>query len=360
MPRKRALWASTSTRTQGGVATYVVAMQQTPLWKDWDIRHVATHRDGTRWSKLAAFARGAALFVIELIRFRPHVIHLHSSANASFVRKCVLFWIARLTGTPTIVHMHGSSFADYYATSAPPLRAVIRATLSRSSAVVALGESWRARLCTIAPAARVVAIPNGVALGRPVAQQPKTGEPVRVVFLGRIGEHKGTFVLLDAWAKLARELQTESGRPRATLTIAGDGEVDRARQWVEDLCLEDTVTVHGWLPHNEVDDLLDHGHVLVLPSRNEGQPMAVLEAMARGLCVIASAVGGLGDMIGDGSGLIVPPDDVEELVAALRQAVFDDDERTRHGVAAYTRVQHEFDSRIVAQRVDSLYRELVR
>jgi glycosyltransferase involved in cell wall biosynthesis len=359
MARRRVLWASTSTRTQGGVATYVVAMQHSPLWTDWDIRHVATHRDGSALAKLLAFVGGATLFVIELIRFRPNVIHLHSSAGASFIRKCILFWIAQLGGVPTIVHMHGSRFTEYYADSAAPFRAFIRATLRRAGAVVALGEAWGARLRIVAPSANVVVIPNGVSQGDPVAQ-PEDGEPVQIVFLGRIGDHKGTFVLLDAWAKLARELETLSGRPRAALTIAGDGEVERARRCVEDLDLEETVTVHGWLPHHEVDNLLDRGHVLVLPSRNEGQPMAVLEAMARGLCVIATGVGGLTEMIGDGCGVIVPPDDVEELVAALREAVFDDDERERYGAAAYRRIQTQFDSPIVAQQVDALYRELIR
>jgi glycosyltransferase involved in cell wall biosynthesis len=359
MARPKALWASTSTHTQGGVATYVVAMQHTPLWADWDIRHVATHRDGSAVTKVVAFARGAALFVIELIRFRPNVIHLHSSAGASFVRKCILFWVSQLASVPVIVHMHGSRFTEYYATSSAPLRAVIRATLRRAGAVVALGETWGRRLRAMAPGARVVVIPNGVALGHRVPQ-PDGSEPVQVVFLGRIGDHKGTFVLLDAWAKLAREFETLGGRPRANLTIAGDGEVERARECVEDLDLQETVTVHGWLHHDEVDALLDRGHVLVLPSRNEGQPMAVLEAMARGLCVVATGVGGLSEMIGDGCGVVISPDDVKQLVAALRQAVFDDDERERFGAGAYRRIQTEFGSRIVAQRVDALYRELIR
>ena len=86
------------------------AMQQTPLWTDWNIRHVATHRDGSAAAKIAAFARGALLFVVELIRFRPGVVHLHASSGASFVRKGILFWISRLARVPVVVHMHGSGF----------------------------------------------------------------------------------------------------------------------------------------------------------------------------------------------------------------------------------------------------------
>jgi glycosyltransferase involved in cell wall biosynthesis len=187
------------------------------------------------------------------------------------------------------------------------------------------------------------------------------GEPTHVVFLGRIGDHKGTFRLLDAWAKLACEsgFSTKSGN-FATLTIAGDGEVVRARRLIHELCLEDTVEVHDWLSESEVGELLDHAQVLVLPSRNEGQPMAVLEAMARGLCVIASNVGGLPEMIGGGCGVIISPDDTEAIAAALRLVVNDHELRARYGAAAYARVENQFDIRAVGRRLDALYRQVSR
>jgi glycosyltransferase involved in cell wall biosynthesis len=360
MAERRALWVSTSTETRGGIASYVRAMQQTPLWNDWNIRHVATHRDGSAAEKIAAFALGALLFVVELIRFRPSVIHLHASTRGSFVRKAVLFWISRPARVPVVLHMHGSGFQAYYENSPRAVQAVIRATLCRASAFVTLGEVWAARMRVIAPTARITAIPNAVRLARR-ADQPALGEPTHVVFLGRIGDHKGTFRLLDAWAKLACEsgFSTKSGN-FATLTIAGDGEVVRARRLIHELCLEDTVEVHDWLSESEVGELLDHAQVLVLPSRNEGQPMAVLEAMARGLCVIASNVGGLPEMIGGGCGVIISPDDTEAIAAALRLVVNDHELRARYGAAAYARVENQFDIRAVGRRLDALYRQVSR
>jgi glycosyltransferase involved in cell wall biosynthesis len=97
-----------------------------------------------------------------------------------------------------------------------------------------------------------------------------------------------------------------------------------------------------------------------LPSRSEGQPMAVLEAMARGLCVIASDVGGLHEMIGGGYGVIVPPDDIDAIADALRRVIDDRDLRARYGAAAYARVEAHFDVRAVSRRIDALYREVSR
>ena len=64
-----ALWAGTD--EGGGIATYIRVMQQTPLWSEWNIRHVVTHRDGSAAAKIWTFVRGGLLFVFELIRSRP-------------------------------------------------------------------------------------------------------------------------------------------------------------------------------------------------------------------------------------------------------------------------------------------------
>ena len=140
------------------------------------------------------------------------------------------------------------------------------------------------------------------------------------------------------------------------MTARWSGRGDRIRE----LCLADTVEVHGWLSESDVGELLDRAQVLVLPSRNEGQPMAVLEAMARGLCIIASDVGGLPEMIGGECGVIVSPDDIEAIAAALRLVIRDHELRARYGTAAYARGADQFDVGTVWRRLDALYCEVSR
>ena len=351
MADHQALWVSTSTHTRGGIATYVRAVQETAFWDEWSVQHVSTHRDGSKVVKLATFLGGAALFMVQLIRLRPNVVHLHSSADASFIRKATLFWMSRVTGVPVVLHIHGSSFHEYFAGSSPLVQAVIRSTLLHASAVVALGETWAERLRSIAPGARVVLVPNAVRVADE-PRQPETGQSVGVVFLGRIGDRKGTFRLLDAWARL--------GERSATLTIAGDGEVDRARQRIDELGLDDSVDLFGWLPQSQVGELLDRADVLVLPSLNEGQPMAVLEAMARGLCVIAGDSGGLPEMVGEGCGVLVSAGDVDAIEKALKDVIEDPELRDRYGAAAYARARERYDVDVVSRQLDALYREVAR
>ena len=367
----RALMASTSLQTRGGISSYVRMLRDTPLWARWRVVHVATHRDGSTAAKIATFAGALPRFAAELVLRRPDVVHLHMSSYGSFVRKAALFWMARALRVPTVVHVHGSEFATFHDRLPAPLRAVVRATLEQAAVVIALGGRWRERLLAIAPRASVVTVPNAVRVP-PARAGGRTGAP-HAVFLGEIGERKGTFALLEAWAKLKAESpRPESPRPEspdagsppaedggiggARLTVAGDRDVERARAAVAGYGLDDSVTVRAWMSPDEVQALLADADVFVLPSLSEGQPMAILEAMAHGLCVVASDVGGIPEMIEDGrSGRLVPPGDVGALEAALREVLGDADRRRGLGAGARERALAEFDIDVVWRRVEELY-----
>lgn len=350
----RALCVSTSLQTRGGISSFVRMLRETELWGRWQVEHLATHRDGRAATKICAFAVGLVRYTAVLLARRPDVVHLHMSSYGSFVRKALLFWVAWVLQVPAIVHVHGSEFAVFHDRLPGPLRAVVRATLSHAAVVVALGHRWAHQLAAIAPAARVEVVSNAVRLPRYPARVRDAD--VHVVFLGEIGERKGAFTLLETWAKLAAEPEFLGS---ARLTVAGDREVERARRRIAELGISASARVRSWLSAAAVAELLDSANVFVLPSRSEGQPMAVLEAMAHGLCVVASDVGGIPEMIDDGrSGLLVPPDDVDALEAALRRVLVDPVLRRQLGDAARERVRAEFDLDVVWRRFDTIYREV--
>lgn len=346
---------STSLATRGGISSYVRMLRGTELWDRWHVEHVATHRDGTKKDKVVQFGRGLVRLA-GLLRGRPRLVHVHMSARGSFVRKALVVWLARARRVPVVVHVHGSEFDTFAAGLPRPLRTVVRRTLEQAAVVVALGRTWADRLAAIAPGARVVVVPNAVRVPDAPAD-PGTG-PLRVVFLGEIGDRKGAFTLLEAWAKLAAEPEVLDG---AQLVLAGDRGVDRAEKAIAVHGIGGSAAVRSWLGPDEVAELLAGSGIFVLPSRSEGQPMALLEAMAHGLCPVAGAVGGIPEMVEDGrSGLLVPPDDVDALAAALRRVLTDPALRIGLGAAARERVRAEFDLDVVWRRIDELYREVAR
>lgn len=346
------IWASTSLKTPGGMTTFVAMMRDTPLWPTWNIEFVETHCAGSTGARLWIFARGMLRYGWLLIARRPALAHLHSGKMGSFARKSVLLWLARALGVPVVLHIHAGLFRVFYDRMPRAGRWFIRRTLAEASTVVALGGGWTERLREIEPRARLVSVPNGIPIVG-VGARAAEGDPVHVVYLGRMHPDKGTYVLLDAWARVVADVA------HARLTIAGNDEVERTRDAVARLGLGGSVTVREWLSPAEVRELYAGAHVLTLPSRNEGQPMSVLEAMARGLCVVATAVGGIPDLVEDGtSALLVPPDDVDALAKALWTAVTDAPTRHRLGDAALERARTTFDVQLVSQRFDALYRDL--
>lgn len=350
----RALWVSTSMSTRGGISTYVRNMRSTELWRQWNITHVSTHRNGAMATRVAVFAVGYSRFVWQLSTNRPQIVHIHMSSYGSFARKFMMMWTAKAFRVPVVLHVHGSQFNEFSVRAPRAIRRLIRATLERADAVIALGNAWAADLHRIAPLARIDVVPNAIRPNQPVPH--RRHNPIHIVFLGELGERKGTFVLLEAWARLTAHLGTESAR----LTLAGDGEVDRARALTSSLNIDASVDIRGWLSEADVEALLSDAQVLVLPSLHEGQPMAILEAMSRGMCVIASDVGGIPEMLGESGGILVSPGDVEALSAALQVALTNDDLRSHYGAAALQRTEGEFNIDLAAGRIDRLYRTIMQ
>ncbi|WP_116996122.1 glycosyltransferase family 4 protein [Desertimonas flava] len=328
-------------------------VSQTSLWSSWNVRHIATHRDGSLFVRCVAFARALPRFLSALAA-RPSLVHIHMASGGSFFRKSVLMWLARVVHVPVVLHIHGGEFHQFHARLPRLMRRYVRATLEASSLVIALGEIWAHRLARLAPRARIVVLPNAVRLRQPVSQ-PKVGESVRVLFVGRIGEEKGAFVLLEAWAQVLRQ-----GVLPTQLTLAGDGSIERARQLVAELGLGESVQVLGWVDPGDIPQLMSESHVLVLPSLNEGQPMAILEAMAHGMCIVASDRGGIPDLIDDDCGVLVPAGDVDGLATPLAAVVNDADLRARLGAQAAQRVIERFDIEVVVRRLDDMYSEVAR
>jgi glycosyltransferase involved in cell wall biosynthesis len=155
-----------------------------------------------------------------------------------------------------------------------------------------------------------------------------------VLFLARLVPQKGPDILIDAFAKFVRE------NPDWSLQIAGDGPMDsELKSRVRSLEIEDRVFFHGRV--KDPTDLLARASVFVLPSRFEGTPNSLLEAMAARLaCIVTDASPGPLRLIQHGvSGLVVKTEDATELASALHQLAQDPEMRQKLGQAAWTRTR---------------------
>ncbi len=177
---------------------------------------------------------------------------------------------------------------------------------------------------------------------------PLPGGP-RLAIVGRLIPIKGHDVLLGALA-VAREQV-----PDLALEIAGEGQLEpELRATVARLGLDDAVTFLGRVA--PVAPVLERAEVVVVPSFGEGFGMVALEAMERGRPVIASAVGGLSEIVEDGrTGILVPSGDVDALAEAIVELASDAARAAAMGSAGRARALDEFSQERCTERIEALY-----
>lgn len=171
-----------------------------------------------------------------------------------------------------------------------------------------------------------------------------------LVFVGRLAGVKGVPVLLDALSQIKADM------PDLRVTLIGDGP-ERADLEIraQDLGLGAVVSFAGYKSQDEVAETLASADALVLPSFAEGVPVTLMEAMASGLPVLATRVGGISELVEDGiSGYLVPPGNVEALAARLRDLLSDPELRARMGAAGRAKVTADFNQQIEAGRLAQL------
>lgn len=185
-------------------------------------------------------------------------------------------------------------------------------------------------------------------------RQAHSVEPdaVVIVHVGRFVELKNHALLLQAFAQLRSESPLY-------LWLVGDGELRPAmEQRARELGIAERVRF--WGVRADVADILNAADLFTLPSQYEGNPMSVMEAMAAGLPVVATAVGGVPELVEDQrTGILVPPEDCSSLTQALQLLLNDETRRRQMGQAALQRARNCFDIRQTVRAYENLYEQLL-
>lgn len=316
------------------------------------MRHIPTMEEGSAITKASVFARAVQVMRRVLENLDPTIIHIHIASRGSTLRKVILAEMVARAGRPLVLHAHGSEFDLFYRKLPAAVRRNVNRTLQRANVFITLSTQWRdfyVEECEISPS-QIVVLPNPVRVPSEVPDR-SARQTVQFLHLGRLGERKGAYDLVNAFAGLPEGL-----RNRARLVMAGDGDVEGVRKMAEPLGSQ--VEVHSWINSHERDLMLERSDVFALPSRAEGVPMALLEAMANGLPSITSPVGGIPDVFRHGlDGALVTPGDVEQIRAAMAKLISDDAARLAAGRAARERAR-AFDVHVYARRLADIYQRI--
>lgn len=338
---------------RGGMRSVVEAYDRDGFLEQERVERVASYVDGGFVQKQWVLVKGLARFVRLLATRNIGLVHCHSAMRGSFWRKGLFASIARLFRVPVILHLHGSEFKPFYQSQPGFLKGRIRHNLERADKVLVLSESWRQFVGGIAPKASIEVVPNYVPLPPLPDLSARSGN--QVLFLGLVGDRKGVFDLIPAFAEVRKR------HPDARLVIGGNGEVDRAAAMIAELGLQDAITLAGWIDGAAKADLLAKSDIYVLPSHNEGLPMSVLEAMAMHQPVITTRVGGIPELVTDGAdGLLIHPGDRAALADALSTLIGDAARRMELGRAARARIEERYSDRVILPQLHAIYRTCAR
>jgi glycosyltransferase involved in cell wall biosynthesis len=232
--------------------------------------------------------------------------------------------LAREYNCPLVINVLGSDVNEL--TKNPRLCRQIVQSMQTAYCTIAVSVALRDRLLDLGiPPNRTVVQHNGVDGERFTLCDRRTaraqlGLPLDVptiCYIGRLGQEKGVDILLRAM----HDLKT-SGRGDIELNLVGWGECEAAlRLQVSRMQLENQVHFRGPRPHHEVPQWISAGDLLCLPSRREGCPNVILEALASGRPVVAARVGGVPELIDAHNGVLVPPEDPTALAAGLVYAL---------------------------------------
>jgi len=304
-----------------GHEVHVLTAHHGDLPRRADDHGVTVHRlPSCRRTPYKAGLRAMACYVLaavaqewRLIRhWRPDVIHAHFAVPAGGAA----WLLGRLTGIPYVITAHlgdvpggvpektGRWFRWAYPLSVPVWRG--------AALVTAVSQFTKQLAETHYPGVPVRVIPNGVDVAALRPPAVRVHQPPRIVFAGRFAPQKNPVMFAQVLARL-KDLPWEC-------TMLGDGAL---KQEVETLLQREGLTercdLPGWVTPEEVLAVFGQSDILFMPSRSEGLPVVGVQALAKGLAVVASAVGGFLDIVEEGqNGHLFPPADEEAAQGHLR------------------------------------------
>lgn len=344
--KTRVVYLGPDPATTGGMPAVISSLISSPLADRYLLDVIPTYRDRRPGARLLLFVRA----LIRLVRWcagpGPRIVHVHVAARGSLYRKAVIVAVAKLMRRPVILHVHaGPGDLEEFLGRLGRLRLwLVRAPFRMADRVLSVsanGAETLRRLLIDIPIAVVPNAPPAVTGPRPRRQCKE----VTVLYLGGFDDPaKGGAALLEA---LPRLLDLSSA---TRVLLAGPG--------APPVSLPANASWRGWLDSESKAQALSEADVFVLPSISEGMPVALLEAMASGLAIVATRVGGVPEILTDGlDASLVAPGEPSELAEALGAIAADSEVRLRLAEAAAQRAQRLADEDVYG-RLEQIYAEL--
>jgi glycosyltransferase involved in cell wall biosynthesis len=353
-----------------GIGTYYETLLGSSLPRRVSLQFIDTsarRRPGSttgNWSftNLVSAIDDCVRFTRAVVIYRPEICHIATAFGLSFLKHSVCIVIARLLGSKVLLHPH-CSFYILYEEQGRAWQWFVRKVIGLCHGVVVLSTEWK-KLQEVVTGCQIYYLPNAINLSSYVGVgrekvESKCDKPcLHILYLGHLGKAKGSFDLICAAKIILRQV------PWVVFDLVGQehtaGEMEQLNTQVAAAGLEQCIHIQSAVTGAEKINLFRSADIFVYPSYHEGMPMAVIEAMACGLPIIATQVGGLLDLVSPGlNGLLVPAGQPYQLAIAIHQLIIDSQMRYSMQIRSFCLAQENFDIEKLVFRLLDIYQALL-
>lgn len=342
------------TKSKGGMATVIEEIQSdSKLNEQFDIDIYESYIDGGIFKRLLYSAWAYLKFCFTKKDY--DIYHIHAASYGSTFRKGLYVKTAKRWGKKVIFHIHGAEYMKFYEGLSDRKKQKVIDILKACDMIIALSQDWKKKFDSTFALNNCVVLENGINVERlkPAVSDP-SDHPHSFVMLGRLGERKGTYDLIDAIENVTKTI------PDVKCYLAGDGDIDKCSSIIKEKYLENNISIEGWADFDKKLKLLKQSSVLVLPSYNEGLPMAILEGMACGKAIISTTVGAIPEVVKEENGILIEPGDIEKLSEALLKYCMDEDAVERIGKNNIALIHTKYSMDAMHQKLAQYYIDVMQ
>ncbi|MBC2116265.1 glycosyltransferase family 4 protein [Listeria booriae] len=342
----RILMFGPNPETKGGIATVIANFKQHFNSSTNTIFYAESWKEGNILKRTYYSVHGLVTLPHQINKQNIDAVHIHMAQDGSYFRKAMATRLAKRSGKKVLLHIHGSHFDQYHEESKPWLQRHILRTLRKADKIIVLNEDVKTYFATFGIPMDIVN--NAV----PVPTQPlETSKRTQISAFGQLGTRKGTYDILE----VAEQLQIS--HPEAQIYLYGDGDTKQAQAIITRKQLQN-VHLGGWITAEQKAEAMQKTMIHLLPSYQEGLPMAVLETMACGIPNISTYVGGIPNVIASGKdGLLIEAGKQDQLLHALITLIEQENKRNQMGKAAATKIKTEFSMPAYIEKWNQIYAE---
>ncbi|MEE6658418.1 glycosyltransferase family 4 protein [Pediococcus acidilactici] len=335
----------------GGILTVINELVNSKYLRKFNVKRIVTV---SKRNKILKFLESMFYYFFLCAMKRVQLCHIHMSERGSCSRAIILINISSFFNVPVIVHSHGSEIIGYYNSLSTKKKNVFKKAMNYSSKIIILTPGWGEFWGNIVNKNKLVVIPNAVELHNINRKDYNYDNKLNLLFLGFIGDRKGTYDLVRAVKVIIDEYKINN----VSLKIAGNGEEDKCKKYVKKLKLENNIDVIGWANKNRKRELLRHADILILPSHFESFGIVVLEALSYKVPVVCGDTGFTKEIISNGKdGFIAKTGNSEDIAIKIIAVSKNLESMGEYG---YKKIKSCYSRKIVENKVKMLYEEVTK